>query len=361
MHGESVAEIIKTVSFDGYELVGRLTVPESGKISKLVIYVNGSGANTYDNKRNGFNYFDLFADEFSARGIAFYSYSTRGCTIGDEPPMYVNINYDEYKRYLPLNSVEDIRYMIKRLKQHERLKDCRVCLLGWSEGTVIAPLVAEKYPQLVDALFLAGYVNENMLDVMRWQENGGSQMAWFSGHFKADNEGRISKSAYADDPDGIVSTLLQGMPFEELDIDHDGYITKKDLQLRRSQALGYELQDVISAVERGDDEWLRVKYGKNIIPLTAGWFTQHFGLRSNMEVLPELELPIFIFHGTMDTHVDVAQVYKISEKFESLGKTNLRINVFNKHDHDLNYMDFITKKEISTGLKAIFDQVTELD
>ena len=32
-----------------------------------------------------------------------------------------------------------------------------------------------------------------------------------------------------------------------------------------------------------------------------------------------------------------------------------------EHDHDLNYMDFITKKEVSTGLKAIFDQVTELD
>jgi len=69
------------------------------------------------------------------------------------------------------------------------------------------------------------------------------------------------------------------------------------------------LEDLLNAIERRDDEWIRKNYGAvngvGILPLTSAWFLEHFSLRSNMEVLPGLNLPIYIFHGTLDQNVDV--------------------------------------------------------
>ncbi len=100
-------QLFDCISFDNTIIHGKLSLPyNNGDIEKSVIYVNGSGPNTYDNKRPGFNYFDLFREQFAKQGTAFFSYSTRGCAIGDKPPMYVDIDYELYQTYLPINSVE---------------------------------------------------------------------------------------------------------------------------------------------------------------------------------------------------------------------------------------------------------------
>jgi pimeloyl-ACP methyl ester carboxylesterase len=274
--------------------------------------------------------------------------------------MYVDINYDEYQTYLPLNSVEDVYFMIKSIKGNERLKDCKVYLLGWSEGTIIAPLVAEKYPDMVDGLLLAGYVNQNMKDVLTWQNSGGSSMVWYRGNFKADKQGRISKQAYEANPNNVIVKTLQNATFESIDINKDGYLTEEDFTAIYADVVGYSLNDVLSAIERRDDEWLKKNYGGGLIQLTSAWFLQHFSLRSNMELLPKLDLPIYIFHGTIDQNVDVREVYKICDEFKKLGKTNLTINVFENHNHDLNYIDIITKKEIPIGIKSILDTMDKI-
>ena len=359
---DASSEILEIKSFDGYILKGRLVLPEGTKnVSKLVIFVNGSGANTYLNKRTGFNFFDTFADEFSNLGIAFFSYNTRGADIGDEPPMFIDINEEEYQTYLPLNQVEDIYYMINAIKENERLMNCKVYLLGASEGTIIAPLVAEKYLDKVDALFLWGYVNQNMKDVLIWQNSGGPSMVFYRGHFEADGQGRITKEAYQADPDNVIASILGNNTFENLDINNDGYIDEKDMTVLMAKSLGYTLDELLAAIERRDDKWLRTHYGlvngQCLIPLTSAWFLQHFTLRSNMEVLPELDLPIYIFHGTLDQNVDVREVYKIEEKFKELGKTNLTINIFENHDHDLNFADIIVKDKMPAGIQAIFDTI----
>ena len=81
-------QILNIISFDNVILCGKLSLPYGEKdVEKLVIYVNGSGANTFDNKRPGFNYFDLFREQFAKQGVAFFSYNTRGCKLGNNPPM----------------------------------------------------------------------------------------------------------------------------------------------------------------------------------------------------------------------------------------------------------------------------------
>jgi len=355
---QASSEVMQITSFDGYTLTGRLTLPEGEKhISTLVIFVNGSGANTYLNRRVGFNFFDIFADEFLDLGVAFFSHNTRGVRLGNRTPMFFEIDEEAFKTYLPLNSVEDIYYMINALRENERLQYSRVLLLGSSEGTIIAPLVAEKYPNSVDGLLLWGYANQNMKDILVWQNTGGPSMVWYRAHFETDELGRISRDAYYADPDNVRESMLQNATFEDIDHNNDSYICEEDFALIWPDIAGFTLDEILSAIERGDDEWIRDNYGGGLIPLTSGWFLEHFSLRSNMEVLPGLDLPIYIFHGVLDQNVDVREVFRVYEYFQELGKTNLIINVFENHNHDLNFMDIVWHGTMPEGIQAIFDAI----
>jgi pimeloyl-ACP methyl ester carboxylesterase len=269
------SEIIEINSFDGYILKGKLTLPASDKkISKLVLYLNGSGPKTY--------HIDFFPEYYASHDIAFFSFNTRGVYEKDDFSVNKEINYEEYKTYLPTNVVEDIFYIIKRLKCSERLKDCNILLNGWSEGAMIAPLFAKKYPEMVNALLLCGYPNDNMEDVLKWQFNVGG----WSGH-----------------------------------------------------------EELFNAIERKDEEWIKIKS-----PNTLEWFFDHYKLPGNRTILPMLNLPIYIFHGTSDTQCDVNGVYEIMNTFLNLGKTNLKIYIFEKHDHCLN-----TDEGTSEGIKKLLE------
>jgi hypothetical protein len=153
--------LINVQTHDGYMLKGKLSLPENDKvIEKLIIIIDGAGPTTYNNRFHT----ELFTD----KGIACFSFNKRGVDVTDDPPYYT-INYDEYETYTPLNSIEDIYNIIKTLKKIERLAMCNILLNGWSEGTILAPLFAAKYPNLVNGLFLCGYSNVNLKDMQIWQ------------------------------------------------------------------------------------------------------------------------------------------------------------------------------------------------
>lgn len=156
---ESGIQIIP--SFDDYPIQGMLAMPEAKTAETLIIFVNGSGPNTYDNKRQldenrNFTYFDLFREEFTKRGSAFFSYNTRGVTTSEEPPDFTDVDDELYRQYMPQTSVKDVVAMVEYLKKQPGLKHAKIILLGWSEGTLIAPLVAKETH--IDGLILCGYI-----------------------------------------------------------------------------------------------------------------------------------------------------------------------------------------------------------
>ena len=118
----TTSEVLNIKSFDGYILSGKLDLPvDVSAVSTLVIFIPGTGPNTFDNHRLigdiEFNYYDLFAQEFGKRQIGFFRYNTRGVEAGDQPPMYNTINMAEYKKYTPENQAKDIETMITELKK----------------------------------------------------------------------------------------------------------------------------------------------------------------------------------------------------------------------------------------------------
>lgn len=351
---EAQAEIITITAHDGLKFKGKLRLPEGETSDKLVIYINGSGPNTYDNKRQAgditFNYHDLFAEQFTQEGIAYFSYNTRGVTVGNEAPYFAEIDEAAYQSYLPLNQVKDVEAIIRDLKTDSRLQNAKVILLGWSEGTMIAPLVALSGEVQVDALFLAGYCNETMADILEWQLTGGSSMVNVGTYLDSDGDGTVTKAEYDADPFQVTA---QFGAFEEMDVNSDGEINQKDFE----QMLKDTHDETFRAFDGGDDAWLKENYG---VRLTSAWFQEHREIPPNRETMPQLTLPIYIFQGTIDANVPVEQSREIAEAFRTAGKTNLHFLEFEMHDHDLNYILYPISGTISEGLQAIFDTAKEL-
>ncbi len=349
-NADSLDSIVSIESFDGYAFDGRLRLPEGEEIDKVVVFVNGSGPNTYDNHRNTgdveFNYFDLFAEQLNSRGIAFFSYNTRGVTPGEEPPLYAQIDVEEYQKYIPSNEVRDVECIIRELNEIDRLKDAEVYLLGWSAGTIIAPLVAKNGNVQVDALLLAGYCNDKMEDVLMWQQTGGSSMVFYKQYYDYDGNGKISKEEFEEDQFGLKDYI--GATFEQIDVNQDGVIDEAD----SSEMLKRGRKAIFDAIERRDDQWLKDNYG---VYLTSAWFWDYRNTPANRDTLPQLDMPIHIFHGTYDENVSVQGVYDIQDKFEALGKDNLQIHVFDDNDHDLNYVMYVLTGEVPDGIAEIFE------
>lgn len=351
------SKIIEINSFDKYKLKLKIDYPQTAEFDKIVLFVPGSGPNTYDNHRIlddvEFNYFDLFVQEFTNRNIAFCRYNTRGVDVGINPPEYMTINSEEYQTYLPHNSVKDVECIIKYLKNLPLLKKAKIILLGWSEGTNIAPLVAINNNVKIDCLLLAGYCNENMRDTLNWQLSGGSSMVNLCKMFDYDKKGYITKEDFETDKYNVRQEIFESTSFEELDINKDGIIDELDFKIRLKE----EKENIFSAIEQNDDNWLKDNYP---VRLTTAWFHEHFNLPSNSEVLPKLDLPIHIFHGTCDANVSVNGVKDIEEKFKKLKKKNLCTHIFENHDHDLNYLWYPLYETISEGLNSIFNTCSDL-
>lgn len=347
-------ELITITAYDGLTFEGKLRLPEGDGIEKLVIYVNGSGPNTYDNKRSAgeltFNYHDLFAEQFTQEGIAYFSYNTRGVTPGEEAPYFAEIDEAAYQTYLPGNEVKDVEAIIRQLKGDSRLQNARVILLGWSEGTMIAPLVALGGEVPVDALFLAGYCNETMADILEWQLTGGSSMVTVGAYLDGDGDGIVTRDEYTADP---YQAAAQLGAFEEMDVNGDGRIDQEDFR----QLLKETHDETFRAFDGGDDEWLKENYA---VRLTSAWFQAHRELLPNREILPQLSLPIYIFQGTIDANVPVKQSRDIAKAFQDAEKNNLHLQEFEMHDHDLNYIYYPLAGVISDGLQAIFDAAKAL-
>ncbi len=351
------SEVLKIKSFDGYSLTGKLDLPlNATEVSTLVIFVPGTGPNTYDNHRligdKEFNYYDLFAQEFGKRQVGFFRYNTRGVDIGTQPPMYDTIDKEEYRKYTPVNQAKDIEIMITELKKMEALKNAKVVLLGWSEGTIIAPLVAERKNVEISSLMLAGYCNVKMQDIIEWQLSGGSSMIFYCRYFDTNFDGVISKKEYLTDPYKIVNSALGGTKFEQLDANTDEKLTSADFAV----ILTDNKNKVLDAISKGDDEWL----WNNYFRITSEWLSGHAKLEANKDRLLKLSIPVNIFHGVYDQNVPLQGVYDIYEAYRGKNKENIKAFVFDQHDHDLNYIQYPLNNLISDGLARIFEECAKV-
>jgi hypothetical protein len=108
--------------------------------------------------------------------------------------------------------------------------------------------------------------------------------------------------------------------------------------------------------ERKDGDWI----WNNYFRVTINGLSEHKDLEANRTRLPRLDIPIYLFQGEDDANTSVKGVNEIEKIFPEKQKTNLHCFVYMGHNHNLNYLDFPSKKSISEGIKKIFEISGEL-
>ena len=354
------SDIISIKLNDGESIVGRLSMPEgSANVPTVVVFIPGTGPNTYLNKRKignkEFNYYDLFEAEFLKRGIGFFTYNRRGVEIGDKPPYYDKIDSAKYAKYTPKQEVLDVESILSDLRKVDRLKETRIALLGASEGTIIAAMVADRMVEKVDDLLLFGYANDNMFDIIKWQFSGVTSIMNLKKYFDTNKDNVFSRAEY--ESKDTIATLgrvrvLNNLPFDTLDMVKDGILDYKDFGARNKPFYNY----LLKMIDEGNDTWI----WKNYFRITSLWLKEHFKLEANKTRLLNIDIPIYIFQGVEDANASVDGAYDIQARFKNANKTNLKCFIFEGHNHDLNYLDWPFKQQISEGLNAIFNTSEEL-
>ena len=216
-----VTEDMRLRARDGQELEGKLYLPRDGVVSRLVVQVNGSGpqtCNTFRDRGDGttYSFCGFFGEELAGRGLGFFCYSTRGCTDGDQGPLYCRVDRAVYRSYTPQTCVADLEDWTALLQAHPRCAGAELLLLGWSEGTMIAPAVAAGGAVPLAGLLLAGYANGTMEEALDWQQRGLGLYTMLCQYFDADGDGSISREEFETGP-GAVREALEAT-FSGLDL-----------------------------------------------------------------------------------------------------------------------------------------------
>ncbi len=347
-------ELICIPSFDKEIIEGRLNVPSIGFKNVIVIDVPSSGPHTYENMRKigrstVFKYHDYFQNEFAKRGIAYFSYSTR-YTIPDStnPPNYDKVEKEKIFSYTPSVKVKDLEEVIKFLKKDDRLTSSKFIILGFSEGAILATLVAERKLVSVEALFLAGTPTDDVYTTMLWQLSGASSIINFRKFFDTNKDGIIQKSEYEKaDPRAIAR--VGGKKFEELDMKDDSVLTAEDFRI----ILEPHLKQILNAIEKDDNEWI----WNNYFRVGTQWIKEHHSLEPNKTRILNLDLQVYLFHGSDDANCPVEGVIQIQKKAHELNKQNLHVFIFPDHDHTLEFLSWVFRKSLPDGLKTLFEEI----
>lgn len=349
------SEIITIKLNDGETVTTRLCLPETGETDRIVIAVHGTGPFTYLTQRVGFNYYDVLAEGFCNKGAGFFTYNRRGVDLGTQAPWFDSIDSLKFAKYQPSLEAEDIESMITFLKNDIRFRNSKIILYGISEGTIIASIVAERKNVEINALLLHGYAHDSMYEIIKWQNEGNGMMILINSIFDKNGDKMIDREEYEIEEPIITSYrsyLFNNLPFDSANVIKDNAIDIQDISKMREP-----IQEILmNKIVEHDQTWIWNNYFR--VPIN--WFKKHFALEPNKTRLLRVDIPIYLFHGKDDINVPFESTLDLQDRFEVCGKDNLKVFLFDRHNHDLNFEEKIQSGNFSEGLQKLFDTTIEI-
>lgn len=130
----------------GITLTGTLTLPKTGGLFPAVLLITGSGAQDRNETVFGHRPFLVLADYLTRRGIAVLRVDDRG--VGKSTGSFANSTSEDF--------AQDALAGVEFLKSLKEINPKQIGLIGHSEGGIIAPMVAEKSPDIAFIVLMAG-------------------------------------------------------------------------------------------------------------------------------------------------------------------------------------------------------------
>ncbi len=328
--------VLDLAAADGTPLHGKLTLPPraEGRVP-VVFFLHGAGARTYDSpfvhrgpdgKAALGRYLDFHARELGKLGLALFRISKRGCDVSAELPG-MTVDREVFGKATLNVLLDDYAAALAVLRERAEIDPTRIVLMGSSEGTRLAPMLARRSGDGIVGLALMAYAADNAKRTIEWQNTIGP---WRNVQHlvPAARDGELTKEEY----DAFAkdnAAAARALPFAALDADKDGKLDPADME----RAIAPRLRAILAAVEKRDDEFL----WKNLSRLSAGYLLDWWDGEATKDILLALDKPVAIFHGTLDGSCRVEGVRETEAAFRAAKRTDLTVFLYEGADHDLEW------------------------
>jgi pimeloyl-ACP methyl ester carboxylesterase len=128
------------------KLAGTLTIPRGNGPFPCVVLVSGSGPQNRDEELMGHKPFLVLADHLTRNGVAVLRYDDRG--VGQSKGVFATATSDDF--------AQDALAAIAFLKGRREIDAKHLCIVGHSEGGMIAPMCAVQSKDVAFIVLLAG-------------------------------------------------------------------------------------------------------------------------------------------------------------------------------------------------------------
>jgi pimeloyl-ACP methyl ester carboxylesterase len=353
---EVITREIDFGTHDGHAMRGKLTVPKSGELKAVVIYVQTAEGMTMDMRRpldggRTFAYFDLYREKLPEMGVGFFSYEGRGIRNGKAPPRFEEIDWEVFDTGPLENKVRDVWAAIEVVRRQPGIGWKPVFVMGASEGTLIAAEAAAGRPAEVQGLILYAVMSDTMRSTFKFIVSDGGFLA-YRGFFDTNADGKISRAEFEADPKKYRERVFKNAAFAVFDKDGDGDFTVEDMRVLSKPYLDAVDNDNYEILNR----WAKTSAG---VVTPVNWFKDHFSHPPIWTFLSKVDVPVGLFHGTADTATPVEGVRKLEALAKQAGKSKMRFHYFEGLDHTLNVSTYFMRGTLPAGHRAIVEFIRE--
>ena len=257
---------------EGYRLAGTVSAPKGRGPWPGVVINGGSGPLDRDgnSKILKLSIYKRLAHFLSANGFAVLRFDKRN--VGESEGNFNAVRLEDY--------VSDLAAAARFLAEQDYVDPERIGLIGHSEGGIIAPIVAARYPELVHALILMAApgrtLDKIILDQARWS---------------AEQQG------------------LNGRELERLIAEEKEFF---------KQVLANEEETVLS-------------FRGQLVP--AALLLKDEFLHDPLETIAQVKCPILILQGAKDVQISVQDGELLAAALEQARHTDYKLRIFPKLDH----------------------------
>lgn len=298
--GEAIEREVAFMSGD-LSLAGTLRLPlADNDVHPAALFIHGSGPVNRDGNAvdlatgNIVMEIDVYrqlAAALSDVGIASFRFDKRG--VGDSEGDATLASRSDL--------LDDARAAIQALREQPEIDPNRIILIGHSEGSYLAPVLAVEDPDMAGVVLLAG--GARALDaITRWQ----------------------------------VESLLGQQGIEGAAL--EAALAQQDQYTAFVEASQGEWSDYTVAELQAEISWLSEDAAAQLkaSPLALSWLREHY-LAEPAEVITQLQDPVLIVSGEKDFQVPSSEAGLLSELLATAGNDDVIVYVFPDLNHLLRY------------------------
>ncbi|WP_374950034.1 alpha/beta hydrolase family protein [Mucilaginibacter sp.] len=286
----------------GNRLAGTLTLPATGKASRIVVLISGSGPQNRDEEIRQFNHrpFLVWSDWLTRHGIAVLRYDDRG----------VGASTGAFAAATSADFADDAGAAVNFIKSRADLKNMSVGLMGHSEGGMIAPMLAARDTRVKFIVLLAGPgvpITELML------QQSADQM-----RLSGAPDAAIARSSATNKKLYEFMAGHQSLSNNELQMNLDTLLHK---QLRNYPAEDLQGQ-TIDAISQ-----------QTLAQLCKPWF-RYFIAFKPADYLTKVKCPVLALNGTLDMQVSCSpNLAAIKASLQKAGNKSVQVIPLDNLNH----------------------------